>query len=215
MKLANDYGIKTAPTSMIPLKNGQLALLSERLDRGKGKEKYHMEDFCQILGQPTFKKYVSSIQKVAKSLKKYTQQNAPQEQLLRLFELTLFSYIVGNSDLHLKNISVIHDPLPRLSPAYDLLSFEIFQNDFKEKDNEEMALSTNGKKNKLQRYDFGQLAEALMIKEKVRNYIYKKFIAQEKSWNIWISKSFLTPQKKVLLAELIGTRLELINRTPL
>ncbi len=105
-----------------------------------------MEDFCQIFDQVTDRKYTGSYKKVAKTLRNYCSQNAPAEQVLKLFELIIFSFIVGNSDLHLKNISVLHTDGPCLSPAYDLLSFEIFQEDFKEYDNEQMALSINGKK---------------------------------------------------------------------
>lgn len=142
MKLAKSYGIQVASTGIIRLQDNNLALISKRFDRGPNNIKFHSEDFCQILDQLTLKKYVGSIEKVAKHLRIYCQSNAPQEQVLRLFELSLFSYLVGNSDLHLKNISILSDPLPRLSPAYDLLSFDIYKRDFKEFDNEESALAT-------------------------------------------------------------------------
>lgn len=206
MKMAKSYGIPVAQNCLIYLNSGELATLSKRLDRGEQKQKYHMEDFCQILDQVTAKKYVSSYQRVGKTLIEYCKTNAPKEQVLTFFELVLFSYVVGNSDLHLKNISVIHDPKPRLSPAYDLLSFEIFQEDFKERDLEIMALAINGKKNKLKKEDFDILAFELGIKEKVRDYVYKKIREILPDWTKLIKKSFLAQRKQNLLIELVGER---------
>lgn len=208
IKLAKNYGIPVAKTAMIALQNGDFALLSQRIDRSKDGTKLHMEDFCQILDQVTDKKYIGSYQKVGKLLRDYCSGNAPQDQVLKLYELILFSYIVGNADLHLKNISVLHNPWPSLSPAYDLLSFEIFQEDFKERDNDIMALAINGKKNKLEKVDFDILADSFQIKPKVRNYIYKKFQNQKSSWFKLIEKSFLSDHKKVSLRRLIEERLD-------
>lgn len=209
IKLAQSSGIKTAQTGLILLENGDLALLSRRLDRKVNHEKLHMEDFCQILDQVSAKKYIGSYQKVGKTLRDYCKLNVPEDQVLRLFELVVFSYIVGNSDLHLKNLSVLHNPLPELSPAYDLLSFEIYQEDFPEKDNEMMALAINGKKNKLTKEDFDQLAKSLNIKNKVRDYVYKKFSSQIPNWKNIITKSFLSKHKQEALIELIQTRARL------
>lgn len=209
MKMARSYGISVAQNCLVYLNTGDLATLSKRMDRDEERQKIHMEDFCQILDQVTAKKYVSSYQKVGKTLNIYCKGNAPKEQVLKLFELVVFSYLVGNSDLHLKNISVIHDPKPRLAPAYDLLSFEIFQEDFKERDLETMALAINGKKNKFKKEDFDLLAAELGIKEKVRDYVYKKFKENITDWTMLIRKSFLEKRKQDLLLSLIDERLAL------
>ena len=209
LKLARSYGLPTAETTLIYLDNDELALLIKRFDRSEDGSKIHMEDFCQVFDQVTDRKYTGSYHKVVKNLKSYCSQNAPAEQALKLFELIVFSFIVGNSDLHLKNISVLHTDGPVLAPAYDLLSFEIFQEDFKERDNEQMALSINGKKNKLKRKDFDILAEKFEIKEKVRDYVYRKFLLQIDIWEVIISKSFLNERKKSLLKSLIKERVSL------
>lgn len=210
MKLARLSGVQIAPTAMVRLSDENLGLLSRRLDRGDHREKYHMEDFCQILDQLTLKKYVGSLNKVAKVLRACCASNAPQEQVLRLFELALFSFIVGNSDLHLKNISVLY-PLPQLAPAYDLLSFKIFEGDYEESETEQSALAINGKKNKLTKYDFDQLAESFGIKPKVRDYVYKKMLSCKAPWQELISKSFLSERKKMLLKELVEVRLKMFE----
>ena len=209
LKLARSYGMSTAESTLVFLENNELALLIKRFDREDDGSKIHMEDFCQILDQITERKYIGSYQKVAKTLRKYCVENAPADQLLRFFELIVFSFIVGNSDLHLKNISVLLNEKASLSPAFNLLSFEIYQEDFKEHDNEQMALSINGKKNKLNREDFDKLANIFEIKEKVRNYIYKKFESKASLWDELISKSFLPENKKEKLKSLIRERMSL------
>lgn len=211
MKLAKSYGIRTAQTALVFLSDGEFALISRRFDRAENDEKFHAEDFCQILDQLTLKKYVGSFEKVAKHLQKYCRGNAPKDQVLRLFELIIFSFVVGNSDLHLKNISVLLDPLPRLAPAYDLISFEIFQEDFPEKDNEQSALAINGKKNKLTKEDFDQLAQGFGIKEKVRQNVYKKLVRKQKEWSEIIDESFLPQRKQNRLKQLIADRIKIFQ----
>ena len=172
-----------------------------------------MEDFCQILDQVTDKKYVGSYHKVGKILNEYCRSNAPKEQLLKLFETVVFSYLVGNADLHLKNLSVLHTKNgPAFCPLYDLLSFEIYQQDFKVRDLELMALTINGKKNKFIKADFDQLASDLEIKPKVRNYIYQKFFHIKDSWFKIINKSLLPENKKLILKELILSREQLFKQ---
>ena len=51
------------------------------------------------------------------------------------------------------------------------------------------------RKNKLQRQDFDQLALDLNIKEKVRDYIYKKFQKESSKWPSIIEKSFSSKKK--------------------
>ena len=206
MKLAKVFGIETATSSLVLLQNGDLAMLSRRFDRNRKNQKVHMEDFAQILDQLTIKKYISSIEKVGKHLKTYCADNAPMDQVLRLFELVVFSYVVGNSDLHLKNISVLMDPLPRLSPADDLLSFEIYQEDYPERDPDDSALAINGKKGKFKKDDFDKLAEALGLKSKVRDYVYQRLKKTLPEFEELIRKSFLPINKQALLNQLILDR---------
>jgi serine/threonine-protein kinase HipA len=67
----------------------------------------------------------------------------------RLMRLTAFSYIIGNGDLHAKNVSVLWDEVVRLSPGYDLLSTL----PYKQLD-QHMALSIQGKNDNLRCGDF-------------------------------------------------------------
>ena len=80
----------------------------------------------------------------------------PERDTRRLFLWMLFSYWVGNGDLHLKNLALVgseSDGALRLSPAYDLVSTYLYGD-------EKMALYINGKERDLRRGDFHLLGEA-------------------------------------------------------
>lgn len=121
-----------------------------------------MEDFCQLSGKPTAKKYHGSAEALGKVIEQFSEQ--PLDDKLTLLQLQLFSFWTGNTDMHLKNFSLWRDPRAqriRMGPAYDLLTTRplISAKD----DPEEMALPINGKKHKLQWRDFLALAAAYRL----------------------------------------------------
>ncbi|MEY4616715.1 MAG: hypothetical protein RJB66_1675 [Pseudomonadota bacterium] len=199
--MARQAGIKTANSGLLPLKNGQLAFISERFDRPQSGGKNHMEDFCQILGKRPEQKYIGSVEQVGKQLRNITYINAPEDNILRLFELVVFCYLTGNADLHLKNISVLWSPMPSLSPAYDLLCTDAWI-----KDDEETALSISGKKNKLNKLDFEKLYLHLGIKPKVANNVYAHMAKQIQNWQELIDASYLEEEYKEKFKELLHNR---------
>ena len=187
MHLAELAKIKTAEHSLIRLSSGELAYLTKRFDRRNG-EKIAVEDFCQLSENLTEHKYRSSIEKIGKLTYQFTTNKGFESQ--RLFELVLFSYLSGNTDMHLKNFSLIENPLAEyeLSPAYDLLNTLLVMID----DHEESALTINGKKNKLKRSDFDILARSLNINDKALQSIYDRFYKILPVWIAFIQQSFLS-----------------------
>ena len=108
-----------------------------------------MEDMCQLTERLTEYKYKGRYEQIAKHIKKYSA--VPQLDLVNFWEVVVFSWITGNSDMHLKNFSLIKSPMGySLTPAYDLLSTTIVMPE----DKEEMALTLNGKKANIKRNDF-------------------------------------------------------------
>ena len=170
MHLANLVKIKTAQHCLIRLHSGELAYITKRFDRNK-KDKIAVEDFCQLTENLTEHKYRGSIEKVAKTTHQFTTNKG--FEVLRLFELVLFCYLIGNADMHLKNFALIENAFGEfeLSPAYDLVSTALVIAD----DQEETALTINGKKSRLKKKDFDALASNLEINTKVLNSIYAKF----------------------------------------
>lgn len=187
MHLAEAVGIKTAMHSLIRLQSGELAYVTKRFDRVKG-QKISVEDFNQLSENLTEYKYRGSVEKLGKLVQKYTSNIGIETQ--RLFELVVFSYLTGNADMHLKNYSIIQNDFGEyeLSPAYDLLNTKLVMPE----DQEEYALTINGKKSKLNKNDFYKLAQSLNLQEKVVQTIYKRFIKILPKWKLLISQSFLS-----------------------
>ena len=203
MHLSDLMGIKTAEHSMIKLKSGELAYISKRFDRLKS-IKLHLEDMAQITEMLTERKYSSSMEKVGKAILKYSDYAG--NDAIRFFELTLFCFITGNADMHLKNFSLLKnlDAEITLSPAYDLLSTKILMPE----DKEELGLTLNGKKNNLRKKDFGLFAEKLGVTQKTKEVIINKFISSQQTLNKTIDASFLKDDTKILYKELIEQRLD-------
>lgn len=204
LKLAEKLGIVVAQSALIPTADGDLAFISRRFDRGESEEEFHQEDFCQILGKLSLSKYTGSLEQIGKVLK--SKSDFPGDNLYRLYELTMFNFLVGNVDGHLKNFSLSYEG-PQglkklLSPAYDLLSTDLYIDD----DDEEVALALNGKKNKLKRDDFIVLAKYLNLSEKVHDRIMKKVDQCLKDWDLLIKKSFLLENDKRKLQTIIRSR---------
>lgn len=205
MHLAEQAGLKTAEHSLIRLKSGELAYISKRFDRLKS-SKLHLEDMAQITEMLTERKYSGSMEKVGKAVLKYSDYAG--NDAIRFFELTLFCFIMGNADMHLKNFSLLtnEDNEVTLSPAYDLLSTKILMPE----DKEELALTLNGKKSNLHKKDFELFAEKLGINDKVKESVYKKFFSSIKDFNEMIDKSFIKDKTRILYKELINERLNRI-----
>lgn len=162
MDIAAACGIDVPLHCLLPLKDSSLAYVVKRFDRVNG-AKIHQEDFAQILGQD---KYQGSVEQVGRKLREISSASGYDQQIF--FERVVFNFILGNGDAHLKNYSISYkgDSI-RLSPAYDIVCSKLVI-----PDDEDTALNINGKKRKLSRADFDQLAEYLNVPVKVR---YEKF----------------------------------------
>jgi len=57
MHLAALFNLCTVPHGLIPLRSGELAYVTRRIDRPSKKPKRHMEDMCQLSGRLTEAKY--------------------------------------------------------------------------------------------------------------------------------------------------------------
>lgn len=201
MHLAEVAGIRTAAHSLIRLSSGELAYITRRFDRQNG-QKIAVEDFCQLTKTLTEHKYRGSVEKIGKLVRQFTTNKGYEQQ--RLFELILFCYLTGNTDMHLKNYALIENALGQyeLSPAYDLLSTLLVLSD-----EEESALTINGKKNRLKRTDFDSVAKSLQINEKTVAAIYQRFAKILPTWQQWIEHSFLSAEMKKQYSDLIIAKL--------
>ena len=194
--------ISTAEFGLIPLKSGELAYITRRMDRTQNGP-LHMEDFCQLTDKLTSQKYNGSMEQVGKALREYS--NFPGLDMVRLYELTLFCFLTGNSDMHLKNFSLIRqeDGQYTLTPAYDLVPSNIIL----PADKEELALTLCGKKSNLKKADFVRFADNLGLTSTQVEKISKKLLhnASEKLPEA-LDRSFLPSKMQKQLISLFQTR---------
>lgn len=199
MRIAEAFGIRVVPSSLIRLKSGELSYITKRIDRTDSGEKIHMLDFFQIT--EAFDKYRSSMEKVGKAIDEYASNTLLDKTYF--FDLTLFSFISGNNDMHLKNFSMIESPMGwALSPAYDLLNVAIV---FPE-DTEELALTLSGKRKKLKREHFEQLGEKLALTSKQIQASFKRLIKNKSKAEELINQSFLSEEMKTAYRQLMQQR---------
>ena len=192
MHLASLFRIPVCEHTLLRASDGSLVYLAKRFDRVNAK-KVHMEDFCQLSEFLTESKYKGSYEKIGKLILKYCTNSGLDA--LNYFELVLFSYLTGNNDMHLKNFAVLHqDNGIVLSPAFDLVNVKLVNPD----DDEDLALTLNGKKKRLQLTDFLVLGKSLQIPERAIANSFKKFVSSNKEVELFINSSFLTQEQQEL-----------------
>lgn len=191
MHLASLARIKTVPHSLIRFQDGSLAYITKRIDRDKKGVKIPMEDMCQLTEKLTEQKYKGSHEQIAKKIVEFSAY--PVLDLINYFEVLLFCYLIGNTDMHLKNFSLYKKVGECvLAPAYDLLSTKLVI----PQDNEELALTLNGKKSKLKKVDFDSLLKTMKVDDKAIGNVYDKFRKVIPEWLLFIDSSFLPDEMK-------------------
>lgn len=201
MHLAELSAIHVVPHSLVRLASGNLAYLTRRVDRIKN-NKLHMEDMCQLTERLTEHKYHGSYEQIGKAILNYSQN--PGLDSINFIEQVLFSFLTGNADMHLKNFSLLNTPNIgyALSPAYDHVATALIM----PQDDEDLALTLNGKKKKIKRADFGEAANKLGISLRSQENIFKKFKSLLPVWKEFISISFLSEEMKTKYSQLLESR---------
>lgn len=212
MRLAALAGIQTVPHALIRMK-GEYAYITKRIDRDISENAvrfYAMEDFCQLSTRLTQDKYKGSYESCARIIRKYSSR--PGLDLSELFLRVSFSFLIGNSDIHLKNFSLREtEPGNRIycmSEAYDLLPVNIIMPE----DEEQLALTLNGKKKNIRRKDFLQFAENCGIPAKSANAMLNKLYSLKDSFLAQCDRAYLSNPLKAKTKELILQRTEEIGQ---
>jgi serine/threonine-protein kinase HipA len=132
LELARRGGIAVPPNRLIDMAKikglpeetrtaGGTALAVQRFDRVPDGDPVHMEDFAQVFGLYPDDKYGHrSYANIASVLWAETGEESTYEFVRRL----VFSVLIGNADMHLKNWSLLYPDRrkPVLSPAYDFVA---------------------------------------------------------------------------------------------
>jgi serine/threonine-protein kinase HipA len=210
MAMADTSHIKTCPHGLINLADSSLAYISKRIDRiisKEGNKRIPMEDFCQLGLFPSSGKYMSSYEKCFKVIDSFSA--VPQADKAELFYRLLFCFVTGNSDMHLKNFSLIEKEkgIYVLSPAYDLLPVNLVM----PADKEETALTLLGKKKSITRNNFLELGEKAGLSAKASTRMIEEIISYENSYEGMISSSLLTEKAKEEFSELLKKRINALK----
>lgn len=208
MSMADRAGIKTVPHALIKSATG-FAYISKRIDRilmGNKITMLAMEDFCQLDLRLTEDKYLGSYERCAKIIKRYSSRVGID--LTEFFIRLVFCFIVGNSDMHLKNFSLIETYVCSgdyvLSPAYDLLPVQAIM----PADKEDLALAMNGKKMHIRKNDFLKFAYNIGIAENIANKLIAYLIKLAPVWLKMCEASLLPIELKNRLKDIIRSRVE-------
>jgi serine/threonine-protein kinase HipA len=202
MRIAQSFGLQVVPSSLIRLSSRELSYITKRNDRTPEGEKIHMLDIFQIL--EAFDKYKGSMERVGKAIARYAENTLLD--LSNFFELTVFCFLTGNNDMHLKNFSMIaqRDGTWDLAPAYDLLNVAIVNPE----DKEELALSIAARKSQFNRARFIEFGQGLELTTRQIEGVIGRLLRNEKSATELIEASFLTDEYKQKYEALLMERFD-------
>ena len=129
----------------------------------------HQEDFAQAMGIKSAFKYEHDSECYLKRMFNLIRQYSsnPVEDQLKLWKITVFNYLIGNTDNHIKNNSLLYSKDLKsihLAPCYDVVSTKIYDSG-----TDDMSLSINGKYNRkeITRHDFKEEAANIGLGQKI------------------------------------------------
>ncbi len=169
---AQACGFETAFHAVVPMPDGlPPALLVERFDirrAGSDRRKIALEDMASVRGIAPSEKYGGSIEQAARALRGVSSQ--AESDIATLFGRAVFAWLTGDGDFHLKNMAVIRVApdsgqnflSARFAPTYDAVTTRVFPG----LENDDLALSLAGKRNRLSAKDFVRAGVTMGISAK-------------------------------------------------
>ncbi len=201
MELARRTGLRVAPVRMItfdtdsPFRGN--SLLVERYDipmraalenEPSRTDLVLQEDACSLLLLKRSDKYKTSVERIADALRAAgLSVELASHGMWRLLEHVAFSWMVGNGDLHAKNISAIRlirsgelGAPPRVraieyAPLYDLLNTTVSIPD------DDFAIPVNGKRNNIRPRDIASIAERWKGNKRVGEELVEQLASKVRS----------------------------------
>lgn len=212
MRIAELCGIRTVPHALIKMQDSY-AYITKRIDREISENNtslYAMEDFCQLSNRLTLDKYKGSYESCSRIINKYSE--TPGLDLSELFLRIVFSFIIGNSDMHLKNFSLREtepgNRIFRLSAAYDMLPVQIIMPE----DKDQFALTLHGKRRNLHKKDFITFSDSCGIPKIAADHMISKLCSLEHKMILLIRDSYLPDEQKEQIIPFINSRIESLSK---
>ena len=211
MCMADAARISTVPHGLVS-GNGSFAYITKRVDRifeNNGIRLLAMEDFCQLDLRLTQDKYRGSYERCSSIIRKYSSRT--MLDMTELFIRLAFSFLVGNSDMHLKNFSLVETAEGSgqyvLSPAYDLVPVNVIIPE----DKEQFALTMNGKKMNIRKKDFLVFADTCEISRSSAEKMIHKLVLMKPTFISMCNESLLPKDLQERFIELIEERSRILE----
>ena len=214
MKMAEAAKIETAAHALIRMEDGELAYITRRMDRNSDGSKRSMLDMCQLSNRLTEHKYRGAYTQLADIIRSYSA--TPLLDIQRFWEMVIFSWMTGNSDMHCKNFSLLDKEGIgyTLSPAYDLLAVALTGID----DKDELAMPLTGygvdDTQHIAGFDRASFIEAMEIsgiESNVGHKLINRLIKYRTKWLELIDHSFLSADLKEAYKNLVCERMGRIS----
>lgn len=223
MALSRMMGIPTAPSAIIPFADGEYAYITRRYDRTEVGKK-HQEDLAQGFDIPKKDKYSKSYEEALLLSRKMS--GGKLSVVRDLFNRILFAYIIGNDDMHLKNISLLKEVknhtefYDSLTPNYDQLFATSFEKKsaigylaldlLKEEQDGEFsdAYKIHGYYTS---FDFYLLGQRTGLNSNVVRSLIKTFVDRENHMILMIKRSYMPDEMKHRAVNTVTGRLKALQ----
>lgn len=223
MAISRIVGIETAYSANIQFSDGEEAYITKRYDRKNG-NKLHQEDLAQAFNLQSDDKYKKSYEEALHLVRKMS--GGKLSVVKELFNRIVFSYLIGNDDMHLKNMSLIKHLdnksaiYDSLTPNYDQLLVHAFPNppqigflalDLLKEEDEGIFSNLYNKYGYYTGYDFYLLGERVGLRKPVIKSILENYYKKENEIINIINNSFMPIEMKIKATSLIKDQIKALK----
>lgn len=204
MTMAAACGLRVATTSLVHDAEGRSALLVTRFDRA-GATRIAQEDACQVAGIYPASKYRIKTETAITALADACGRGGGSKPaaLLELLKAVVFSWLIGNGDLHGKNLSIYNpEGVWQPTPAYDLLCTQPYT-----RWRDPMALNLYGRANRLTRADFVGAGERLGLRPRATTRMIDAVVDAAQDWPDRCDEIGFDERQTKLLAQMLIRRM--------
>lgn len=209
MTMAAACGLRTAATSLLHDADGRSALLVTRFDRA-GATRTAQEDACQVAGIYPASKYRITTEAAITGLAEACARGGGSKvaATAELLKTVVFSWLIGNGDLHGKNLSIYDlDGVWQPTPAYDLLCTQPYAGW-----RDPMALNLFGRANRLSRANFVDAGERLGIRARATTRMIDELVDAARDWPDKCVQIGFDDRQTALLTDMLRTRLSSLTQ---
>jgi serine/threonine-protein kinase HipA len=205
MTMAAACGLRVATTSLLHDAEGRTALLVTRFDRA-GSKRIAQEDACQVAGIYPASKYRIKTETAITALADACGRGSGSKPaaVLELLKTVVFSWLIGNGDLHGKNLSIYNpDGVWQPTPGYDLLCTQPYT-----RWRDPMALNLYGRANRLTRADFLGAGERIGLRPRATTRMIDAIVDAAQDWPDKCGEIGFDDRQTKLLAQMLRRRID-------